>query len=509
MPDWAPEMIHNVPRLVAVLSLYPASYKVFAGVEDRLSVSVKQEISAWLKSAGDFAAQHTLSFNLLRFHSELFGDKQLSVKCLVRTTLFSLASYVLVFIPHIIDIFKYIPNLPLVTGPFRAITLHDNAYIFYLEIFLLSFILIVLPLDFLGVAVTRKFASITGDNVTLKKVTLIFIFDTLTKTAIFPIFSFIFVFFIMYVVIPNKNVTFNVYGFFRIDFISFFLRSGVVPFYIRLCPALFLCSAWVWLYFVGLRVVRVAIFLFDVDKQPVRSIGIVGAAVLTVSYGLYTVTVGRYTVENLSNRAFLYAVNKHYDQAIADYTEAIRLNPQSALTFDARGFVYAAKEDYDRAIADYNEAIRLNPEFGTAFNNRGFAYAAKEDYDRAIADYYEAIRLNPVFPYPVLWLYLARVQSGSQTAAAELETNAKYLIQSDWPYPVVELFLGHRTPEATLAAATNPDDRCVAKFFVGEWRLSQGDRPAAVAALKETVNTCSKMPFAYEIARGELHRLGQ
>src|SRR5208283_4947953 len=475
MPDWAPEMIHNVPRLVAVLSLYPASYKVFAGVEDRLSVSVKQEISAWLKSAGDFAAQHTLSFNLLRFHSELFGDKQLSVKCLVRTTLFSLASYVLVFIPHIIDIFKYIPNLPLVTGPFRAITLHDNAYIFYLEIFLLSFILIVLPLDFLGVAVTRKFASITGDNVTLKKVTLIFIFDTLTKTAIFPIFSFIFVFFIMYVVIPNKNVTFNVYGFFRIDFISFFLRSGVVPFYIRLCPALFLCSAWVWLYFVGLRVVRVAIFLFDVDKQPVRSIGIVGAAVLTVSYGLYTVTVGRYTVENLSNRAFLYAVKKHYDQAIADYTEA----------------------------------IRLNPEFGTAFNNRGFAYAAKEDYDRAIADYYEAIRLNPVFPYPVLWLYLARVQSGSQTAAAELETNAKYLIQSDWPYPVVELFLGHRTPEATLAAATNPDDRCVAKFFVGEWRLSQGDRPAAVAALKETVNTCSKMPFAYEIVRGELHRLGE
>src|ERR1700730_11192630 len=83
MPDWAQQIIHNV-SLLAVLGLYPACYGVFAWVEDRLSVGVKQEITAWLKSTGDLAAQHTLSFNLLRFHSELFGDKQLSVKCLVR-----------------------------------------------------------------------------------------------------------------------------------------------------------------------------------------------------------------------------------------------------------------------------------------------------------------------------------------------------------------------------------------------------------------------------------------
>ena len=85
MPDWAQEIIHNVPRLVAVLGLYPACFMVFAWVEDRLSVSVKQEITAWLKSAGDFAAHHTLSFNLLRFSQPVVWRQAtfFGVKCLV------------------------------------------------------------------------------------------------------------------------------------------------------------------------------------------------------------------------------------------------------------------------------------------------------------------------------------------------------------------------------------------------------------------------------------------
>jgi hypothetical protein len=45
----------------------------------------------------------------------------------------------------------------------------------------------VLPLDFFGVAVTRKLAALAGNNVNLKKIALIFISDTLTKSVIFPI----------------------------------------------------------------------------------------------------------------------------------------------------------------------------------------------------------------------------------------------------------------------------------------------------------------------------------
>ena len=95
------------------------------------------------------------------------------------------------------------------------------------------------------------------------------------------------------------------------------------------------------------------------------------------------------------NRGVAYAKQRRQDRAIADFNEAIRLDPKSALAFRNRGVVYAYKGDYDRAIADFNEAIRLDPKSAPAFRNRGVAYAYKGDNDRAIADFNEAIRLDP------------------------------------------------------------------------------------------------------------------
>jgi len=66
-----------------------------------------------------------------------------------------------------------------------------------------------------------------------------------------------------------------------------------------------------------------------------------------------------------------------YDGAIADFSEAIRLDPKFAIAFSGRGLAYSAKGDHDRAIADFNEAIRLDPKSRIAFYNRGLAYDAK------------------------------------------------------------------------------------------------------------------------------------
>ena len=36
-----------------------------------------------------------------------------------------------------------------------------------------------------------------------------------------------------------------------------------------------------------------------------------------------------------------------------------------------RGYAYGKKGDYNRAIADYTQAIELNPNYVEAYNNRG------------------------------------------------------------------------------------------------------------------------------------------
>ena len=68
-------------------------------------------------------------------------------------------------------------------------------------------------------------------------------------------------------------------------------------------------------------------------------------------------------------------------------SEAIRLSPQQASTYNERGYAYYQKRDFERAIPDYDQAIKLSPKFAVAFNNRGNAFDDKGEPDRAIADY--------------------------------------------------------------------------------------------------------------------------
>jgi len=91
----------------------------------------------------------------------------------------------------------------------------------------------------------------------------------------------------------------------------------------------------------------------------------------------------------------LYNYKGQNDLAIADFTQVIALNPQSAEAYNERGYAYQIKCQYDRAITDYDQAIALNPQFAEAYHRRGNVYQDKCQYDRAITDYDQAIALNP------------------------------------------------------------------------------------------------------------------
>jgi tetratricopeptide (TPR) repeat protein len=85
-----------------------------------------------------------------------------------------------------------------------------------------------------------------------------------------------------------------------------------------------------------------------------------------------------------------------YNQAIADYTRVIALEPDYAYAYSDRGLAYANKGLYDQAIADCTRAIALKPDYAVFYQNRGFAYEKKGLRDAAVADYRAALKIEPI-----------------------------------------------------------------------------------------------------------------
>ena len=95
------------------------------------------------------------------------------------------------------------------------------------------------------------------------------------------------------------------------------------------------------------------------------------------------------------NRGLAHYNKGQYDEAISDYTEALKINPRYAETYVNRGTAYYSKGQFDQAISDCTEALKINPRLAEAYFNRGTAYGNKDQYDEAISDFTKGLEINP------------------------------------------------------------------------------------------------------------------
>jgi tetratricopeptide (TPR) repeat protein len=75
-----------------------------------------------------------------------------------------------------------------------------------------------------------------------------------------------------------------------------------------------------------------------------------------------------------------------YKEALAELTDAVRLDPNLAAAFNARGFIFYLLRDYKPALADLDTAIQLNPKYRNAYQNRALTRRATGDAKGAQED---------------------------------------------------------------------------------------------------------------------------
>lgn len=246
------------------------------------------------------------------------------------------------------------------------------------------------------------------------------------------------------------------------------------------------------------------------------------------------------------NRGNAQAAKGDQAAAIADYDEALKLEPKNARVLNNRGTARSEAGDADAAIADFSEAIQHDKRYASAYFNRANAYAAKGETNRAIEDYAAAIKYNRrnVNAYIARGaLYLATGADAKAradtTLAARLDRRNSYAVlwqdiverrakqkgvlakgvrgldMKAWPAPVIRLFTGEIKQDAVMSAAddANPTLKqahsCEANFYGGQYALIAGQRDDAVKLFEAAAKDCPHGFLEGIAAAAELKGLGQ
>lgn len=87
---------------------------------------------------------------------------------------------------------------------------------------------------------------------------------------------------------------------------------------------------------------------------------------------------------------------REYTQAVAAFTQAIKVQPQRFEAYYQRGQAYSFLGQDAAALADAEKAIQLNPTYAPAYTLRGLLrFRYRQDLEAALADLNQSLALDP------------------------------------------------------------------------------------------------------------------
>jgi tetratricopeptide (TPR) repeat protein len=97
----------------------------------------------------------------------------------------------------------------------------------------------------------------------------------------------------------------------------------------------------------------------------------------------------------LQQRAFANASQHQYQEAIQDYTEALKKSPNENAIYEGRAYAEMMLPDYDAALKDYSKLIKMKPKEVRYLLARSYIYEVKKEISKALADTEKVLKLDP------------------------------------------------------------------------------------------------------------------
>jgi tetratricopeptide (TPR) repeat protein len=94
-------------------------------------------------------------------------------------------------------------------------------------------------------------------------------------------------------------------------------------------------------------------------------------------------------------RAESWSAQGMHKRAMADFEDALRMEPNNPSIWLARGNEWRRDLKLDDAIADYTHALQINPRYFPACIARANTWKQRRAFDRAIQEFSELIRIDP------------------------------------------------------------------------------------------------------------------
>lgn len=152
-----------------------------------------------------------------------------------------------------------------------------------------------------------------------------------------------------------------------------------------------------WMHFYRARV-------FLLLKQEEKAIDALNAAIAAnADFALAASCLGHH-----------YASKGQMHLAEKNFLEALRIDPNDAVTHFNLGFNYERQKQYGKAIDAFQSAVKSNPKSDRAWYGMGLAHAALNQHDAAAKAFEQAAELQPMNPHAWYSLGMAHYTMGNK-----------------------------------------------------------------------------------------------